>query len=90
MKKQQFSLGVTAYMLLAACAFAVILVILNSANNGIYKQLHLYDAFNAKSQINNQNAGEINNEDALQLNRLNNGTNQFMINEFKNTYRVKA
>lgn len=90
MKKQQFSLGVLAYMLLAACALAVILAILNSANNSIYKQLHLYDALNAKSQINNQNADEINNEDALQLNRLNNGTNQFMINEFKNTYRVKA
>ena len=90
MKKQQFSLSAVALMLLAACAFVLIWAIFISANGGIYNRLHLYNALSAKSQINKENAAEINNEDALQSNKSNNGTNQFMINEFKNTYRVKA
>ena len=90
MKKQPFSLGVIASTLLAVCAFALVLAIFSRANGGIYNQLHIYDALNGNSQSNSENVDVIDKEDVLQLNGLNNGTNQFMINEFKNTYRVKA
>ena len=90
MTKQQFSLRTFVINVLAASAFILGLVILNSTNNGIKDQSRLYDNFNARLQINNEIAEEINNEKALQLNGLNNDINQFMIYEFKNIYRVNA
>ena len=90
MTKQQFSLRTFVINVLAASAFILGLVILNSTNNGIKDQSRLYDNFNARLQINNEIAEEINNEKALQLNGLNNDINKFMIYEFKNIYRVNA
>ena len=90
MKKQPFSLSLIVSILLAAFAFSLVLAIFARANDGIYKRSQFYDALNAKLQIYNENADAIKKEEALQLNGLNNGTNQFMINEFKNTYRVRA
>lgn len=90
MKKLPLNISFILSILLATFAFALLIAIFNSANSGIYKQSHLIEALNAKTQIHNQNAGVIKNENALQLNGLNNGTNRFMINEFKNIYRVKA
>ena len=90
MKKQPFSLSLIVSILLAAFAFALVLAIFTRANDGIYKRSQFYDALNAQSQIYHENADVIKKEDAMQLNRLNNGKNQFMINEFKNTYRVRA
>lgn len=90
MKKQLFSLSLMISILAAACAFALVLAVFTRANDGAYNRSHLYDPLNAKSQISNENADVIRNEEALQLNGLNNGANQFMFNEFKNTYRVIA
>lgn len=90
MKKQPFSLSLIVSILLAACALALALAIFTRTNDGVYKRSQFYDALNAKLQFYNENADAIKKEEALQLNGLNNGTNQFMINEFKNTYRVRA
>lgn len=90
MKKQPFSLSLIVSILLAAFAFSLVLAIFARANDGIYKRSQFYDSLNAQSQIHHENADVIKKEDAMQLNGLNNEKNQFMINEFKNTYRVRA
>ena len=90
MTKQSFSLSEFIITLLALSAVILSLAIFYGANSGINDQAYWYATLNAKSQVNNEKAEEINNDKALQMNGLNNEINQFMIYEFKNIYRVKA
>lgn len=90
MTKQPFILSEFIITLLAVSAVILSLAIFFGTKTSINDQAHFYDILNAKSQINNEKVEDFHNDQALQLNGLNNEINQFMIYEFKNVYRVKA
>ena len=82
MTKQQLSFKKLFIIALAAGSVILSLAKFSNTNNNINNQMGLYDAYSTKSQFNNEKAHE--------FNPLNNDVNQFLIQEFKNIYRVKA
>ena len=84
-----FIITLSALSVLMLCALMLSLAIVNSKNTGRVK-LHLLENYNSQSPIVNKKTNEITIDKTLQFNALNNGKNQFIINEFNKIYRVKA
>ena len=89
MIKHHFGLNVLILIFVGLSGFITGLLISNFIHIGVYKQSNM-QIYDAKSKINSENLEGTNSVNTLQLKGLNGEKKPFMIDSFRNIYRVQA